>query len=303
MDKSRADMNKLLCFGFGYSAMALAHRLAAKGWDVSGTVRSADRAEAIQAAGFTPVLFSGDEPRADVQTAILGATHLLVSIPPGNEGDPVLRHHQAHLIDAPDLKWLGYLSTVGVYGNWDGAWVSEEDEPRPVSERSRARVAAERAWLDLATTHGLPVHIYRLAGIYGPRRNALENLKKGTARRIHKPGQVFNRIHVEDIAAVLEASIVKSDPGAIYNVTDDEPSPPQDVVAFAADLLGLTPPPLIPFEEAGLSPLGRSFYGENKRVKNSRIKSELGVVLTYPTYREGLAAILAKLDGVLPTDR
>lgn len=303
MDKSRAAMNKLLCFGFGYSAMALAHRLAAKGWDVSGTVRSADRAEAIQAAGFTPVLFSGDEPRADVQTAILGATHFLVSTPPGNKGDPVLRHHQAHLIDAPDLKWLGYLSTVGVYGNWDAAWVSEEDEPRPVSERSHARVAAERAWLDLATTHGLPVHIFRLAGIYGPRRNALENMTKGTARRIHKPGQVFNRIHVEDIAAVLEASISKPNPGAIYNVTDDEPSPPQDVVAFAADLLGLTPPPLIPFEEAGLSPLGRSFYGENKRVKNSRIKSELGVVLTYPTYREGLAAILAKLDGVLPTDR
>ncbi|MGI9386430.1 MAG: SDR family oxidoreductase [Methyloligellaceae bacterium] len=285
-------MTTLFCFGFGYSAMALARHLAARGWRVSGTARSDERASDIRAAGFEPILFSNDGALVDIQEAVERATHILVSIPPGEGGDPVLRSFGDQLSAVSTLAWLGYLSTVGVYGNWDGAWVGEEDEARPVSERSKRRVAAERAWLDLAAANTLPVHIFRLAGIYGPGRNALENLQKGIARRIDKPGQVFNRIHVEDIARVLAASIGKPNPGAIYNVTDDEPSPPQDVVAYAAKLLGPAPPPLIPFQDAELSPMGRSFYGENKRVRNDRIKSELGVTLAYPTYREGLRAIL-----------
>lgn len=285
-------MRTLFCFGFGYSAMALARRLAAEGWRVSGTVRSKERAADIDAAGFTPLLFGGDGPSGDIVDAINRATHILVSIPPGNDGDPVLRNYGDPLKTASALGWLGYLSTIGVYGDWDGAWVNEDNETRPISARSKHRLAAEFAWLDLAETQELSVHIFRLAGIYGPGRNALENLKKGTARRIDKPRQVFNRIHVDDIANVLKASIGKPNPSAIYNVTDNEPSPPQDVVAYAAKLLGMEPPPIIAFEDADLTPMGRSFYGENKRVSNERIKCELDVMLAYPTYREGIAALL-----------
>jgi nucleoside-diphosphate-sugar epimerase len=229
-----------------------------------------------------------------VAAALAEATHVLVSIAPGEDGDRVIAHHRDDLLAAPGLAWIGYLSTVGVYGNYCGAWVSERTTPHPRPGRSTARLAAEKAWQALAEERDLPLAVFRIAGIYGPGRNALKNLSEGKARRIVKPGQLFNRIHVADIAASLAAALEENAAG-IFNLADDEPAPPQDVVAYAAGLMGVDPPPEIPFAEAELSAMARSFYGDNKRVLNRRIKAELGVALRYPTYREGLAALWA--DG------
>ena len=262
----------------------------AKGWRVLGTTRGAEQADALRAQGFEMCLFAGDAPAMEAQQALEQATHVLVSVAPGHAGDPVLAQHANDLSDAQRLEWIGYLSTVGVYGDHGGAWVDEDTAPKPKSERSVARVAAEQQWLTFGAETGKAVHLFRLAGIYGPGRGPLENLRRGKARRIVKRAQVFNRIHVEDIATVLEASITSPRAGAIYNVTDDEPAAPQDVVAYAAELLGIEAPGEVAFEDADLSPMGRSFYGENKRVSNARIKNELGVELTYPTYREGMRA-------------
>jgi nucleoside-diphosphate-sugar epimerase len=223
--------------------------------------------------------------------ALAGTTHLLHSIPPGAEGDPVLRHYRSEIARLPTLQWIGYLSTVGVYGNSAGAVVDEKTEPHPNNERTRGRVVAESGWLAFGEEIGRPAQVFRLAGIYGPGRSALDKLKAGTARRIVKPGQVFNRIHVEDIASVLEASIARPRAGAIYNVADDEPAPPEDVITYGAELLGIEPPPEVPFEEADLTPMARSFYGDTRRISNALIKSELGVRLAYPNYREGLKAL------------
>jgi nucleoside-diphosphate-sugar epimerase len=279
-------MPRLFCFGLGYTALVLARRLQARGWRVAGTCRGADKAAALQAAGIEAHLFDNGRKLADADGALAGTTHLLSSVPP-DERDPVLAAHGADIARlAPE--WIGYLSTTGVYGDRAGGWVDEGSELKPVGERGRRRVAAETEWLAL----GLPVHLFRLAGIYGPGRNALDQARAGAARRIVKPGQVFSRIHVEDIATVIEASMARPNPGAAYNVCDDDPAPPQDVVAEACRLLGIAPPPEIAFEQAELSPMGRSFYEESKRVANRRIKQELGVRLRYPTYREGLAALL-----------
>lgn len=285
-------MSALFCFGLGFSARALARRLLAKGWAATGTARSEDKLEALRGQGFGAVLFDGEAPGPEVPAALDAASHVVVSAPPGEAGDPVLRHHGDDLAAAPSVGWIGYLSTVGVYGDHQGQWIDETAPLNPKSERSKRRVAAERAWLDFGARSGKPVQIFRLAGIYGPGRSAIDNLRQGRARRINKPGQVFNRIHVEDIATVLEASIARPNAGAIYNVTDDLPAPPQDVVAYGAELMGVAAPPEVSFEEADLSPMGRSFYGENKRVSNARIASELGVRLACPTYREGLKAVL-----------
>lgn len=279
----------LFCFGLGYSAMALIARLRADGWQVAGTCRSPEKQARLAAQGIDALLFDRDRPLADAAAALAGVTHILSSVPPDAAGDPVIDHHGQDLAALEDVAWVGYLSTTGVYGDRGGDWVSEDDDLAASTERGRRRVAAERAWLDLP----LPVHLFRLAGIYGPGRNQLASLRNGTAKRIDKPGQVFSRIHVDDIADVLAASIRRPNPGAAYNVCDDEAAPPQDVVAFAAELLGVEPPPLVPFEAAQLSPMGRSFYAENKRVRNDRIKSELGVQLAYPDYRAGLRALLA----------
>lgn len=281
-------MNHLLCFGLGFSARALAARLAARGWTISGTSRSAQGVADIAATGYRAFAFAGTAPLP--QHAYAGVTHVLASAPPDAQGDPVLRQCTEQLRRAAP-RWVGYLSTTGVYGDRGGAWVSEDDPLAPATERGARRLAAERAWL--AT--GLPVHIFRLAGIYGPGRNQLEAVRDGSARRIVKPGQVFSRIHVEDIATVLEASIARPNPGRAYNVCDDAPCPPQEVVAHAARLLGRPLPPEIPFAAAELSPMARSFYGESKRVANRRLHTELGVTLAYPSYREGLAALLAGL--------
>lgn len=281
----------LFCFGLGYSALALAHRLADGGWAVTGTCRSAEKAAALRLAGFSAELFGRDRPVA--AKALSGVTHILVSVSPDAVGDPVLSRHGSDIAAMPGLSWLGYLSTTGVYGDRGGGWVDEAAPLLPTGERGRRRVAAEKGWLDLWRNRGVPVHIFRLAAIYGPGRSAFDALRAGTATRIDKRGQVFSRIHVEDLAGVLCASMTQPRPGAVYNVCDDEPAPPEAVVARAAALLGLPAPPLVPLEAAGLSPMARSFYDDSKRVANQLIKSELGVILRYPDYRAGLAAILA----------
>ncbi len=293
MDGGHIMNNHLLCIGMGYSARALARRLSAKGWRITGSSTSSAGIALIQSQGWDTVQFDGTSSAdASMAKAIGAATHLVVSAAPGDAGDPVLRQLSTLVADAPQLAWIGYLSTVGVYGDHQGAWVDEDTPLKPTSVRSRQRVIAEQAWLDFAKSSAKRVQIFRLAGIYGPGRSAIDNLREKTARRIIKPGQVFNRIHVDDIAGVLAAAIAKpSAHHAIYNVTDDEPAPPQDVVAYAANLLGLPVPPDIPFAEAPLSPMGLSFYGENKRVSNARVKSDLGFAFQYPTYREGMAAI------------
>lgn len=286
-------MAHLFAFGMGYSASALSRDLLSRGWRISGTSTRASGIEKMQAAGYTGVLFDG-AARSEVAAALMhDATHVLVSAPPGAEGDPVLARHRDDLAQAPKLAWIGYLSTIGVYGDHGGAAVDEETPVAPLSERSRRRVEAERQWLAFGRDTGRLVEVFRLAGIYGPGRSAIDNLRSGSARRIVKPGQVFNRIHVDDIANVLAAAIDKRGSHNIYNVADDEPAPPQDVIAYAASLIGVAPPPQVAFAEAQLSEMAASFYAENKRATNARIKTELGVRLKYPTYREGLAAIAA----------
>jgi uncharacterized protein YbjT (DUF2867 family) len=275
----------LLTLGHGYAAAALAASLGAA-WRVLGTTRAPEKAAAMRAAGVEPL--DWDDAGA-IDAAIRAAGHVLVSLPPGERGDPVLLAHRAALAGAGHLDWLGYLSTPGVYGDRRGGWVDESGALAPVNDRSRRRGAADQAWLEA----GLPVHVFRLAGISGPGRSALDRVREGRAKRIIRPGQVFSRIHRDDIAGVLRASLDQPVPGRIYNVADDEPAPPQDVIAFAAGLLGLPVPPDEPFETAELSGMARSFWGESKRVSNRRIKDELGVTLLYPDYRAGLAAILA----------
>ena len=284
---------RLLCFGLGYSARVLADRLTGEGWTVFGTSRNAEHAAALREAGCEAAVF--DREHLLPAAAFAGATHVLVSIPPDEAGDPVLDTHAGDIAALPGLAWLGYLSTTGVYGDRGGGWVDETSDLRPSGVRGRRRVAAEAGWLDLWRRRGVPVHIFRLAAIYGPGRSPFEALRASTARRIAKPGQVFSRIHVDDLASVLTLSMARPRPGAIYNVCDDEPASPEAVVAHAAALLGMAPPPLVPFAAADLSPMARSFYDDNKRVSNALIKAELGVVLRYPDYRAGLAAILA--DG------
>ncbi|MBT5571715.1 MAG: SDR family oxidoreductase [Alphaproteobacteria bacterium] len=285
--------NVLFVFGLGFSARTLAKQLLARGWTVRGTTRSPEKAELLRESGIEACLFDSASPLADL--AVLdGVTHLLSSAPPGPAGDPVLDLHAADIAArARQIVWAGYLSTTGVYGDRGGDWVDESATPDPATERGARRVAAEAGWRALGREHGLPIHFFRLAGIYGSGRNALETVRQGKARRIIKEGQVFSRTHVEDIAAVLEASIARPEPGAAYNVCDDDPAPPQDVVLHACELLGVSPPPEIPIAEAELSAMARSFYAESKKVSNARIKRELGVVLKYPDYRAGLAALLA----------
>lgn len=274
----------LLSLGHGYSARALAARLVGQGWHVIGTTRSEEKAAAIRASGAEAVIWPGTA----LEPLIARATHLLASAAPDGDGDPLLRA-LGQPFPENRIEWAGYLSTTGVYGDRDGGWVDERSECRPATTRGQWRLEAEQAW---AAT-GLPLHIFRLAGIYGPGRGPFSKVRNGTARRIIKSGQVFSRTHVTDIAAVLEASIKQPNPGAIYNVCDDEAAPPEDVIGHAAELLGLPLPQATDFETAEMSPMARSFYAESKRVSNRRIREELGVDLTYPTYREGLAALLA----------
>ncbi|MFN3227277.1 MAG: SDR family oxidoreductase [Hyphomicrobiales bacterium] len=278
---------RLLITGYGYSSKAIHAALEDQLESLTVTTRTPEKAERLQASGLDAVVFDGSQRSADLDRALASATHLIMSAAPGEAGDPLLATHD--LSKAANLQWAGYLSTVGVYGNHDGAWVDEDTPTNPQSKRSKQRVAAEEAWLALSASLSIEIGIFRLAGIYGPGRSALDKVRDGSARRIVKPGQVFNRIHVEDIGRVVAAAAAQG-VGGLFNVTDDEPGPPQDVIAHAAALLGVDPPPEVAFEDADLSPMGRSFYGENKRVSNAKIKQAFGSML-HPTYREGLAAL------------
>lgn len=276
----------LLSFGHGYSAQAFTDMLLPLGWRVIGTTRSAEKAKSIAQTGAVPLVWPG----ADVTDILASADAVLVSAAPGAEGDPVLAQLAPQIAAcAPKFSWVGYLSTTGVYGDHGGAWVDETTPLTPSTERGCARVAAEAAWQAIP---GLPLHIFRLAGIYGPNRGPFAKVRAGTARRIIKKNQIFSRIHVEDIAQVLEASLRNPNPGAVYNLCDDDPAPPQDVIGFAAQLLNLPEPPAEDFETAEMTPMARSFYAESKKVRNHLIKSELGVTLRYPDYRAGLRALL-----------
>ncbi len=280
----------LLSIGHGYSAQALAARLVPRGWRIIATTRRESALAELRDTGVTPILWPGTALRLDE------ATHLLSSVPPGEAGDPVIAACGAAIAGARHLDWVGYLSTVGVYGDHGGAWVDEDTPPAPSTARGRARVAAEAAWQEVCGRAGVRLHVIRLAGIYGPGRGPFAKLRAGRAQRIVKPGQVFSRIHVEDIARALELAMTGDAGSDIFNLCDDVPAPPQDVLAHAAELLGIAPPPEIPFDQADLSPMARSFYSESKRVRNDRIKRALGLELRYPEYRSGLAAVL-RLDG------
>ena len=277
----------LLSFGHGYSAAALAHVLEPKGWRIIGTSRSEEKLASFMENGVEPRMWPG----ADMQPALNAATHLLISASPTDAGDPVLAELKDEIASRSDqFEWVGYLSTTGVYGDHNGGWVDEDTPLTPATKRGVARVKAEQQWADIPN---LPLHIFRLAGIYGPGRGPFAKVRNGTARRIIKNGQVFSRTHVEDIAQVLAASIQRPNPGAVYNVCDDDPAPPQDVIGYAAELLGMPIPEAIDFETAEMSPMARSFYAESKKVRNDRIKEELGVKLRYLDYRAGLEALLA----------
>ncbi len=281
----------LLSFGHGYSGRALDRLLLPQGWRVIGTTRSEEKASALMARGVEPRIWPG----ADMTPALDAATHLLISASPDDGSDPVLDALLEQITArASQFAWVGYLSTTGVYGDHGGEWVDETAPLTPATKRGQARVTAEAAWQ--AIPH-LPLHIFRLAGIYGPGRGPFAKVRSGSARRIIKDGQVFSRTHVADIARVLAASIAKPNPGAIYNVCDDDPAPPQDVIAYAAELLGLPVPEAVQFENAEMTPMARSFYAESKKVRNDRIKDELGVELLFPDYRSGLRALLAQDDG------
>ena len=286
---------RLFCFGLGYAARVLAAALMGEGWTVAGTCRDEATRADLAADGIDAFLFDRDRPLDDAGTALGGATHLLSSVPPDAEGDPVLARHAGAIAAMEGLAWAGYLSSTGVYGDTGGAPVDETAAVNPTSERGRRRAEAEEGWLDLRRAAGVPVHVFRLSGIYGPGRSALDTVRAGQARRIDKPGHLFARIHVDDIAAVLRASMARPGPGAVYNVCDDEPAPAADVVAFACELLGVDAPPLVPFHQAAgeMSPMALSFWRDNRRVDNSRIKGELGVRLKFPDYRAGLRAVLA----------
>lgn len=279
-------MNHLLCFGFGFSARTLAAKLDRSQWHVTGTSRSDRGVEAIEAQDCHGVRYDA------LQAIPASVTHIVSSVPPDDRGDPVLRNFGNELAArARSFTWVAYLSTTGVYGDHSGAWVNETTPLTPNTERGRKRVEAEAAWLSLYAASGLPVHLFRLAGIYGPGRNQLETVKAGTARRVIKPGQIFSRIHVEDIAGILLASMASPNPGRAYNMADDAPAPPQEVVAYAAELLGLPQPPDEDYAAAELSPMSKSFFADSKRVSNQRVKDELKYTFKYPDYRVGLQAL------------
>jgi nucleoside-diphosphate-sugar epimerase len=270
----------------------------AAGERVGGTVRTREKAQQTIASypRIEPLVFDTAATDPRIESRVAAATRLLLSIPPGDSTDPVLVHFADRIADAPKLDRVVYLSTIGVYGDANGAWIDEDAPTEPNSPRNRARVVAEQEWLALGARTGKKITILRLAGIYGPNRNAMLNLREGKARRLVKSGQVFNRIHVEDIARAIEAAFAPDAPSGVFNVTDDEPAPPQDVIAYAAERLDIVAPPEIPFETADLTPMARSFYSSNKRVSNRRLKEQLGVTLAYPTYREGLRALAAEFE-------
>lgn len=280
---------RLFIFGLGYSGLEIARLAKTQGWTVAGTVTGTEKARRLGADGIEAHVFDGTAP---LPAAAFGdSSHVVCTIAPGKAGDPALRLCGPLLKRAP---WLGYLSTTGVYGDHGGGWVDEETPPRPGQPRSLERLAAERGWQAMALEAGARLAIFRLPGIYGPGRSTLDQVMAGTARRIDKPGQFFSRAHVADIATAVVKAMTTPHANGLYNIADDLPVATGEVVAFACELLGLPVPPLIPWAEAAptMSDMARSFYSESRRVRNDKMKRELGVVLAYPTYREGLTAIL-----------
>lgn len=284
-------MNRLFCFGLGYCAGVLSRRLSTRGWAISGTATTPEKADALKRKGYEAFVFDGATRDPAIIAALGTATHVLVSIPPGADGDPALQVYGSDIAASPSVSWIGYYSSVSVYGDSKGEWVDETTPPDPATDRGRRRLDAELAWADLGRSANKAIVVLRLPGIYGPGRSAIDQLRAGTARRIFKPGQVTNRVHVDDIATATEAALDLAGGVHIFNVTDDLPAPPQDVIEYGAELLGVPCPPATDPTDAGLSPMARSFYAESKKVSNARIKDELGIKLAYPTYVEGLKAI------------
>ena len=287
---------KLVIFGLGFTAQAFVAFAGTRFSSITATVRSPERAAELSRTGLDVFVFNDTTSDPRLETALMTADAVLVSAGPDDFGDPVLRHFKTVIEQSSTVRWIGYLSTIGVYGDAQGGWVDETTLVDPSHKRTKMRVAVEQEWLALGTRAQKSVQIFRLAGIYGPGRNPIINLKN-RAQRIIKPEQVFNRIHVDDIAQTLLASLAQPRAGAIYNVTDDEPAPPQDVLLYAAELLGVEPPPEVPFEKAQMSEMARSFYADNKRVSNRLIREELGVKMLFPTYREGIRALAAAGEG------
>ena len=280
-------------FGMGYSSLATArsiHEILDAQLPIAGTTRSEENIERLVESPYRLHLFDGTAKGPTLGEDLRKASHVVLSIPPNDSGDPALRFHRDDLDAAANLEWLCYFSTVGVYGDFGGAWVDESAATRPVNRRSQQRVEIEQQWRDYAAERGVPLMVLRLAGIYGPGRSAFDKLREGTARRIVKPGQVFNRIHVEDIGRVTTLA-ARAKLAGTFNLGDDEPAPPQDLVAYAAEMMGVPVPPDLPFEQAAMTEMARSFYVDNKRVSNKAIKQALGIELLYPNYRAGLEAI------------
>lgn len=281
---------RIFLFGAGYSAQAFSRLMTGEAERIDGTTRHEQNFPALEKAGIAPIIFDGETAAPELIDRLASSTHVVISISPRESGDPSLAIvEEALRRPGNTIRWIGYLSTVGVYGNHDGNWIDETAECAPLSRRSLERVEAENAWNALSERHGMPVALLRLSGIYGPGRNAFINLERGTARRIIKEDQVFNRIHVEDIAGSLRF-LAGTNTGGAFNITDNEPAPPQDVVTYAASLMGVVPPPEVPFVEADMTPMARTFYGENKRVSNRRIK-DLGYTFLYPDYKAAFSAM------------
>lgn len=286
------DGSKLFCFGYGYTADALARALKAEGnWQIAGTTRDPAKRDAMIDHGIDAEVFNFEHAVADPITLLSGTTHVLISTPPDDNGDPTFRLHGEDIARISSIKWVGYLSTTGVYGDRAGDWVDENSNVQPTTKRGARRARAEQQWQSLYLAYGLPLHTFRLAGIYGPGRSSLDSVRAGVARRINKPGQAFSRIHIDDIVQVLRASMDRPRPGAIYNVADDYPAPSHEVIAYTCELLDKEPPPLLDYASADLAPITMSFYSDNKRIRNDLMKDELGVRLRYPTFREGLLGI------------
>jgi len=294
--------NRLFCFGYGYSCDYLGHALGKNGgWSFAGTTRDLEKKDFMKQQGIKPYVFNYHKPLADPGLFLQGVTHLIISTPPDDDGDPVFLAHANDILAIPTLEWIGYLSSSVVYGDRGGGWVDENSEVRPSTQRGSRRHKAEDQWLSLFYKKQAPVHIFRLAGIYGPGRSALDSIRAGIARRINKPGHAFSRIHVEDIVNVILASFAKPNPGAIYNVCDDKAAPSHEIISYACKLLDAYPPPLENFDEIDMAPMARSFYTDNKRMHNNRIKEELGVNLLYSDYKSGLDACLrAESDTTKP---
>lgn len=293
MSPASSPSHRLFCFGYGYCCEHLTQALQPEGrWHIAGTTRDQEKKRFMTQAHIEAHIFHADQPLLDPHRILRNVTHLLISTPPNDAGDPVFNIHGDDIRAMPNLQWLGYLSSTNAYGDRDGGWVDEDTPTRPTSQRGTRRARAEEQWMSLYKEDGVPVHIFRLAGIYGPGRSALDSVRAGVSRRIDKPGHAFSRVHVDDIVNVLRASLAKPNPGRIYNVCDDNAAPSHELIKYACELLGLPVPPLMPYAEADLAPITRSFYADNKRISNERIKSELGITLKHPDYRSGLDACL-----------